>query len=532
MSQVVVREDVQRASPFKPISRVPSELLCEIFTQFIPRRPEDNFRLTLTHVCRLWRTVAIGLQSLWTFPDFRTPELAREMLIRSGRAPLHIQFLHTHFRLAPGMDLEQYKLAQMDILSQALSDSFRLESVHLDVPSVWLRSVLTTLIQPAPLLHSLNLGSDRCVIPLNFLSDDAPRLTRLIIDGCEFPYNSPLLRNLTSLKLSGGYETTFEERLHEALRLMPALEYLGLAEVECDTPDEEVIATLPRLRQLDLEGTQLSCSSILNHISFPATASVQITIEGADLPEEDLEDLDTFWRDIARILSPEFYKGQQRVIKTLSADGNDDIDGSSLTLKAWHTTLPFDFSLDDHPRNSPNLSVTIDWSDCDYVYDSTDSPFFDNVFKAAFRALHLPALETMQIGSFPHDDHEFLTIVLVHAFMPRLWSVPLRTLVVNGCVDYLPRLLTWYERGRPLPALETLVLTSIDLNEELVEDLYDCLECRSEEGLQLQKLIVRESGSWSGMGKLREVVGEVDFDTASDISTDGESTDGSAVEDS
>ncbi|KAK7044153.1 hypothetical protein VNI00_007873 [Paramarasmius palmivorus] len=388
------------------------------------------------------------------------------------------------------------------------------------------------LIQPAPLLHSLNLSSDECAIPFNLLGDDAPRLTRLTIEGCEFPHNSPLLRNLTSLKLSGGYETTFEERLYKALRLMPALEYLGLAEVYYDAPDDEVIATLPRLQQLDLEGTQLSCSSIFNYISFPGTTVVQIDISGTDDPE-DYGDLNTFGANVARILSPEFYPGHQRIIKTLSTDTDDDCEGYSFTLSAC-TTLPFDCRFHDHSRYPPNLSVNIDWSENYDLYGATDTSLFDSLFKLAFWTLHLPALETMHIGAFAHSDHASLTTILVDAFMPRLWSIPLRTLVVDGRVDYLPRLLMWYEpgyRGLPLPALEALVLTHIDPNKQMVEELYECLEFRSRQDIQLQKLILWESGSCSGMGRLREFVGEVDCDDAP-ISTDEESMDSSVVEDS
>ncbi|KAF8664607.1 hypothetical protein AX16_000706 [Volvariella volvacea WC 439] len=98
----------QPAPPPPPITRIPVELLCEIFSHYVqggdpkPRwrttdRPDsggfDTTPLLLGRICRYWRMVSLLMPSLWSEITIRKPKerhvrLAAIWLQRSGRHPL------------------------------------------------------------------------------------------------------------------------------------------------------------------------------------------------------------------------------------------------------------------------------------------------------------------------------------------------------------------------------------------------------------------------------------------------------------
>ncbi|KAK7051660.1 hypothetical protein VNI00_004639 [Paramarasmius palmivorus] len=494
------------------ISRFPNELLCKTFEHSIESIslvrsecleplddiPEKPFALTLSHVCRRWRTIAIGFPSLWTLIDFSTPELANEMLKRSGQAPLHIRYIHfehsfkTHERLS-----DEYVLARMEALSQALSHRSRLQTIQLDIPSAPMEALAARHTEAAPSLWSLHINSSGCDLPPEFLGGGAPLLTDLFLNGCGLAHSSPLLHNLKSLRLMGGYETSFEEDLCDVLMFMPALEYLDLEDIRFDDDDDDSddtpIVNLSKLRQLDLERSELSCSKLFKRISFPGTASVAMDIYSKYLPDmTETEELNEFWADIARALSP-------------------DDPGQPGQPEAWNTVLPFNY-FSAHSSDRPNISVKITWA-----YENP--PFFEELLGAAFNTLRFPEVESMHLGPFPLDGSDN---VLTTALMPHIRSMSLRTLILSGtrCAECLPALLLYEEDDLPLPLpeLETLGLVYPGF-ESGVDDLYDSLEVRLGEGKKLKKLVVLESESLEGMSDLRKVVDEVE-----EVCMDGDSS--------
>ncbi|KAJ7186635.1 hypothetical protein C8R46DRAFT_277182 [Mycena filopes] len=67
------RDAVQaRLDAFKyPVLTLPNEVVCEIFTQFLPTYPlrpplvGPESPTLLTQICHLWREIAIGMPTLW-----------------------------------------------------------------------------------------------------------------------------------------------------------------------------------------------------------------------------------------------------------------------------------------------------------------------------------------------------------------------------------------------------------------------------------------------------------------------------------
>ncbi|KAK7026118.1 hypothetical protein VNI00_015693 [Paramarasmius palmivorus] len=516
------------------MSSIPNEILRDIFKYFTPRRPEHNFRITLTHVCRRWRAIAIELHSLWTFPDFRSPELATEMLKRSGGAPLHIEFKYTkHSRKTNDRLPKEVILARTETLYDTHRHLPRLKTLKLlrMSPRV-MENLAAKYVQAAPNLRSLELqvqSGDGYDLPLNFLGGHAPLLRRLILDDCGLAYNSPLTHNLTSLELTGS-KTAFAQLFCMALRFMPVLKRLSLNEVYCNDPGDGIIAVLPKLHRLDLNFSLLEGTSIFKHISFPATTYVQVDIHVSESESESedpelatIGDVDSFWRDIGRILAPGFCPEGERVVKTLEVDGDDVNDGLSFAVRGWDTVVPWDsmlvYSDNIDTRPFPNLQVVVDWSELE---GDESISFFEDLFKAAFHALRLPMLETLCFAEFPgwqdgtYSEHNFL----VEALRPHLWTAPIQTLILSvehSAMD-IPVLLAYQspdsDQPLPLPTLETLVLNYFTFEHELVDDLYNSLKRRMRRGMKLKKQVVRNSENYSGsdLKSFREVVEEVDWD--------------------
>jgi hypothetical protein len=108
-----------------PISRLPSEMLSDIFTA-IPRDPAvepfgvSNSPILLTQICSRWRDIAIATPRLWRSIDFTvdeelnvepfTMEMWKIWLMRSGACPLTIQVIFRppkvpHFPYRPIVDM-------------------------------------------------------------------------------------------------------------------------------------------------------------------------------------------------------------------------------------------------------------------------------------------------------------------------------------------------------------------------------------------------------------------------------------------
>jgi hypothetical protein len=152
--------------------------------------------------------------------------------------------------------------------------------------------IVAMLMNPAPLLERLEFqysDSPRVVLtlPHDLFSGDAPRLRELELGGCSVPWGSPVLRTLTSLKVSYTDDLRGDamERIGHvmsALRSMPCLEVLDLQGVLPSIPVEgmsnssEPTILLPHLKDIHLKCDLRSCTYLLNELVYPATTSVTL----------------------------------------------------------------------------------------------------------------------------------------------------------------------------------------------------------------------------------------------------------------
>ncbi|KAJ6607511.1 hypothetical protein B0H10DRAFT_551566 [Mycena sp. CBHHK59/15] len=81
-----VRALQSRRNALSPVSRLPPEMLSRIFL-FCSDSDSLKWIKEVSHICRHWRSVALGCPNLWSFPVFSQPKWADEMLKRSKMAP-------------------------------------------------------------------------------------------------------------------------------------------------------------------------------------------------------------------------------------------------------------------------------------------------------------------------------------------------------------------------------------------------------------------------------------------------------------
>ncbi|KAF9261244.1 hypothetical protein L218DRAFT_989072 [Marasmius fiardii PR-910] len=241
--------------------RLPTELLVQIFTYCVKDRNLNldmrikRKSLSFTQVCRRWRAIALNAPSLWTLPHFYHKDLAREMIKRARNLPLVIE---GHISRTTSRDMKS-------AVVQAASELSRTRKLQLQAPSsIDMERILANFTRPAPMLTLLDLcappAGNEFTLPSNFLGGTTPNLTYLSLTGCSLIPNSPLLRNVTVLKLDLSnfcLPFSFAEFKTILVTSSNLLEHLELRVWELIGDPDAVIMTsihrLPKLQYLYLE---------------------------------------------------------------------------------------------------------------------------------------------------------------------------------------------------------------------------------------------------------------------------------------
>lgn len=258
-----------RRNGLAPISRLPPELLCQVFAfasctaGTYGSYPPSLAWVKVSHVCRHWMEVSRNNPWVWANIPAFVPQWTREMLKRSKSSPLRVHYeeeeapFHRPVYAALGSALEH--------LDRITDLSISINSPRLNIPGIE---------HPAPILErfTLLLNTDprgAPVIPMIYLfSGIAPRLRHMSLGGACFDWNSTLFQGLTSLELSNigvearrvlnpmqilvnllaGMRMLKELRLRDAL---PRVEARGL-------PPIEHMSNLPSLTTLQVCDSPLS----------------------------------------------------------------------------------------------------------------------------------------------------------------------------------------------------------------------------------------------------------------------------------
>ncbi|KAK7058585.1 hypothetical protein VNI00_002221 [Paramarasmius palmivorus] len=483
-----------------PISRLPVEIFAEIFIYLTPkvsripwiRRRWGSKRraiewLFFTHVCHAWRTTALNQSSLWTCPDWYIPDLGYTMIERAKHSALHIAIT---------------ECLGHDILHTIQNQIGRIETLIIMVTddnyTSALQGFITSLVQPAPRLRSINFHAEvdqKLSFPSHFLALDTPLLKDISLYRCHVPWRSPVLENLTSLVLSGNNsDLPSGQQFLETLRHMPSLHEL---ELNCTAPriiEGSEVVDLPQLRLLSLWDNSTSCGHVLKHITFPSSAVVKLycnrNLGGLD-PQKPL------WSSLA-----EKYHQRHGTMTAISLYFEIDEFDADLFFEWWNTSsvpMPAHHRFRDH-FGPPLLELSLSHS------SDNDTAWQADV-KGALESVSLASIEVVHIGGFLQggqhsDDAEGL---FTTSFGALLWSSKLTKLSSSG-YDWSIHLACALaphdaaQRGSssssriPFPSLISLSLASFyetSETEGIVGKLLQTLESRKTCGHQLECLTLK-----------------------------------------
>ncbi|KAI0358097.1 hypothetical protein OH77DRAFT_1242088 [Trametes cingulata] len=498
-------------------SRLPPEILSEIFALVAISHYETQQRnhygpshaykwITLTHVCRTWRTVALSTPRLWSRIVLTRPDVAREVLARSKKAPLWVS-----------ATLAYHDDPRLEVLNTLMQESSRIKELRLTGPARMVQSLSTQWRLPATKLESMFLSSDvkpfdrdsflpSQALSSEFLSGQVPRLRRLEIHRITVDWTSPLLcHTLKTLIVHARYDTTPKlgdfSQLLTALEGMPSLETLHLNEAIPRLPDDTAnlpavqrTVNLPALRSLDLFSDAIECANLLRHLSLPR--NTRIVVNGRT--ERGVQDLVQAFGEALSHSEP------------LRTARLAPLYSSQIYVKLWRSNvdsleegvLPPDaeLSLDAFPH-SRSIQTLVN-----------DATFFSHLHRfevfSTFRNWHWDALfgrmgELRVLSVLGHPEFDFL---------PALSAV---RAVDDDSVG-----------GLLLPHLDTLELDTVRFgcphsNHEsrFLEDLLDCLILRCNYGVPVLKLVLRTciNVEAEAIERLKDIVPDVEWDGRDDI---------------
>lgn len=254
-----IRMELQKVitlrNTYAPIHRrLPAEILCEIFLQlrslFVlpvhgpPNAIPAHAWITVTHVCRQWRDIALNSPTLWTSISCKQPDCINAFIERSRQAPLDITRDHLDRKNAAGA------------LGYLLRERNRWRTFECTVPILEWND-----IDDAPQLEELRLVGALRTPPMSTPtppSFPSLRLHRVGLVSMPYSFMENLLKrdSITNLSLENVIPRQTLATWLDVLSLLPALEELKLVNVfqsPAQPPSSRARhISLPKLRYLRL----------------------------------------------------------------------------------------------------------------------------------------------------------------------------------------------------------------------------------------------------------------------------------------
>lgn len=267
--------------------------------------------IRLTHVCRRFRAVALSTPQFWSYLRLAKSDVFAELLARSKGASLHIKARVDSDSLLQEAD---HTLA----LEALLPHSPRIKELHIEGPRMLLQRFCSKTVFPFDALEKLELTctssyytihaphsvshSIPAVVPILASSTAPPRLRHLDLRRVPFCWNDPIFSSptLTTLVIIGYGSVggrliaslpdvgSFDALFSALAAVAPSLEVLELEHtiptqgvtvadpVQLPIPSRRIL--LPSIKSIRLTGDAVYIAHLLNHISSPSTASLNITL--------------------------------------------------------------------------------------------------------------------------------------------------------------------------------------------------------------------------------------------------------------
>ncbi len=256
---------------------VPFEILALIFT--LGAQDDNQLPITVSHVCRQWREVALRTPSLWRRVSLSPHErLWRERIDRARACTLDVELFP--WRESSGsdrrsQDLNAYTVQWYMYLVLPFIYRWRsLDIVFTDYqPYLW-RGALAGCGSPAPALEELSL-----VYRLNdnveeflLFSEHAPRLRKLTIDGIRLVWSRQMFGNLTCLDYTHHGFTSGHRAVDDVISILSVSN--RLVELRLLFPRGHY-AVLPSRRDY-----------VNKRVRLRQLQHLQLAVDGSDIPFE------------------------------------------------------------------------------------------------------------------------------------------------------------------------------------------------------------------------------------------------------
>jgi hypothetical protein len=378
-----------RRNGLAPISRLPLEVLCQIFkaSYMASSAAQGDFTsggiipcLVLTQVCGHFRSAAIGCPSLWTDLIFSHSSWTEEMLLRSKAAPLVVK-----------ADVSPRGTYLIQRVTLALEQIVRVRVLHIRGTRISLEKLFGHVLAPAPLLESLRLSNvpdaydlidsnDPFHLPRSIFDNTTSRIRHLELTNCVLSHDVPLFEWLTYLEIH--HTNISMPQILAVFNKMPSLEILiledalsAVSEGAAILGSAESAVHFAKLSRLDLYGPVNDCAFLLSHLTYQSVPTLKLTCRAPG-------------RDDFSSISP-FISGfgeDGRAIRSLAIEV---YSASQIRFKGWIRS-----STDLHytPTGTPQIDLCLTWH---HTYLETTQ---EEILTAVCQALPLSGLRTLCVG--------------------------------------------------------------------------------------------------------------------------------------
>lgn len=508
-----------------PINRVPPEVLLQIFSwATLIDKPMSRYLgwiQTITHVCQLWRHIALESATLWT--TIRTnmgTNWAEEMLRRSRSATVEIH--HGSSSELPEDNFLVRYLQSRDTMQNVRVIDLRGQSQlleHLSAPAPSLETLKIIYYEP----YSVR-SDDPFALPSNIFASHAPKLQEIYLSHCSIPWDSPIFHhNLILLTIHSQIsETTpYVSQFEGLLKRTPLLEELTITHAIPSASSSRLrsvdpVVELLRLKVLSLCGDIPDMLQVLERVAIPPTTTLKLIYH--PLFNADLHHFDVIPILAARMDTPSYANlplelrvTQQNGILRISLSVLMPVAGRSeptlhnvFTLEShMDDVIPFLTALFQHLPRHRITNLSLDFS------GRGPALFTDNVWIALFWRMR--NVSRLELGNLLGDEPDLRSDA--ESLIPLDISRPIE----HENLQFEPRLRGESDSypaatkiNRPIfPVLHTLLLSHIKIyraRERLVAGflmkLARDMEWRRLSDCAIDELIIEDE-----LGALDEMIG-------------------------
>ncbi|KAF5330997.1 hypothetical protein D9619_005220 [Psilocybe cf. subviscida] len=495
--QKQIRDLKIRRNTYAIISKLPDDVLLEIFAVAQTIFPEDKWYREVTHVCHRWRCIAIEAATLWTNPPLLRHHFAMLALERSKSADLTI-CMESEF---PHKTVKEV----LNCINRIENLKISLEMDSLDD----ICELMATCGQQAARLRRLTLHNlsgntswdSESLFGLSTVFCKLQLLRELVITNINFNWKNLPLRSLVSLIFTNVcfLVRVSTQQLLDALRQMPQLESLRIPipRSQFSLPSSTTVttsgaqATLPRLIYLDLGDSDLQHAQwFLARLTLPRLRRMVML---------------TSWRD--------HYSGDDSLhiahaIAMLVTNGDfGTFEALDLFNSHFHLRMS-GRQRDDNPHLHFSMRNE----------GGKANPEFTQTFLDMFSLCHsnLSRLVELKIEKLSMTVDEIFKLSTSLCSLRQI-EIFRSSAVVLAFINVLAMLPPHHpaqsDAEIPFPALRSIMFSFINFasHPAILETLCDCLMLRYEYGVAIEELILLEGWvfSWQ-FSLLEEIVVDAD----------------------